>query len=53
MQQELVIPMKKELTSVGYKEVVDPKEVENEINAKGTTLVVVNSVCGCAARNAR
>ena len=51
--EELVIPMKKELTSVGYKEVVDPKEVENEINAKGTTLVVINSVCGCAARNAR
>ncbi|MDX2188269.1 MAG: BrxA/BrxB family bacilliredoxin [Bacteroidota bacterium] len=50
---DLVLPMKKELTNVGFKEVVDPKDVEKEITSQGTTLVVVNSVCGCAARNAR
>jgi putative YphP/YqiW family bacilliredoxin len=51
--EELVLPMKKELTSVGFKDVTTATEVESEINSKGTTLVVVNSVCGCAARNAR
>jgi putative YphP/YqiW family bacilliredoxin len=51
--EELVIPMKKELSSVGFKDLIDPSDVEKAINIKGTTLVVVNSVCGCAARNAR
>lgn len=51
--EELVLPMKKELTSVGFADATNPTEVENAINKKGTTFVVVNSVCGCAARNAR
>lgn len=51
--EELVLPMKRELTAIGFKDAVSPSDVESAINSKGTTLVVVNSVCGCAARNAR
>jgi putative YphP/YqiW family bacilliredoxin len=51
--EELVLPMKKELTDVGFEELLSPDKVANAVNQKGTTLVVVNSVCGCAARNAR
>jgi putative YphP/YqiW family bacilliredoxin len=51
--KELVVPMKKELTSVGYQDVTDPKTVSEIINLPGTAFVVINSVCGCAARNAR
>ncbi len=51
--KEMVIPMKQELTQKGFKDIVTPQEVENEINAEGTTLVVINSVCGCAAGAAR
>lgn len=50
---ELVAPMKKELTEQGFKELLSADEVENNIKQEGTTLVVINSVCGCAARNAR
>ena len=50
---ELVAPMKKELTDQGFKELISADEVDNTIKSEGTTLVVVNSVCGCAARNAR
>ncbi|MGB1448727.1 MAG: BrxA/BrxB family bacilliredoxin [Flavobacteriaceae bacterium] len=50
---ELVQPMRDELTSVGFEQVNDVEKVEAAINAEGTTLVVVNSVCGCAAANAR
>lgn len=50
---ELVAPMKKELSEVGFKELLSADEVDNQLNTEGTTLVVVNSVCGCAARNAR
>ncbi len=51
---ELVAPMKGELTQVGFKELLTPEQVDTALNnAKGTTLVVVNSVCGCAARMAR
>lgn len=51
--EEMVAPMKAELTSVGFKELLNPSEVDNAINEKGTTLVMINSVCGCAAANAR
>jgi putative YphP/YqiW family bacilliredoxin len=51
--EELVKPMRQELVSAGFKECKTPEDVENTIAQKGTTLVVVNSVCGCAARNAR
>lgn len=47
---EIVNPMKQDLTGVGFKELQTPEEVDAALNAKsGTALVVVNSVCGCAA----
>lgn len=51
---ELVAPMKQELTAKGFRELLTPEEVEQVLeNKEGTTFVVFNSVCGCAARNAR
>ncbi|MBT8254303.1 MAG: BrxA/BrxB family bacilliredoxin [Flavobacteriaceae bacterium] len=50
---ELVKPMREDLTNVGFKELHTVNDVENALNETGTTLVVVNSVCGCAAANAR
>ena len=50
---ELVKPMRQDLTSAGFEELYTAEAVENAINQEGTTLVVVNSVCGCAAANAR
>jgi len=50
----LVQPMREELTRIGFQELRTPAEVDAALaTAQGTTLVVVNSVCGCAARNAR
>jgi len=49
----LVQPMKDELTAVGFEQLETPEEVDAAMNGKGTTLVVVNSVCGCAAGAAR
>ena len=49
----LVEPMRKELTNVGFEELKTAEEVEQSITKEGTVLVVVNSVCGCAAANAR
>ena len=51
--EEMVLPMQAELTSVGFQDLHSAEAVNAAINAEGTTLVVVNSVCGCAARNAR
>lgn len=51
--EELVKPMRAELSEAGFKELYTADEVKNELTKDGTTLVVVNSVCGCAARNAR
>jgi putative YphP/YqiW family bacilliredoxin len=51
--EEMVKPMKAELTTAGFQDLHTAEEVNNAISAEGTTLVVVNSVCGCAARNAR
>jgi putative YphP/YqiW family bacilliredoxin len=52
--ERFVTPMRQELTMLGVEEMRTPEEVDARLkNAKGTTLVVVNSVCGCAARNAR
>ncbi len=45
--------MKQELTSAGITELLTPSDVDNAIKAEGTTLVVINSVCGCAAGNCR
>lgn len=50
---ELVKPMRNDLTRVGFKELFTAADVDKAIESKGTTLVVVNSVCGCAAANAR
>jgi putative YphP/YqiW family bacilliredoxin len=51
--EEIVIPMKEELTENGFTELLTATEVENAINEKGTTLVMINSVCGCSAGTAR
>jgi putative YphP/YqiW family bacilliredoxin len=51
--EQLVIPMKEELTENGFSEMKTPEEVINQLEAKGTTLVVINSVCGCSAGTAR
>jgi len=50
---ELVRPMREDLTKVGFTELHTANEVEETLKKEGTTLVVVNSVCGCAAANAR
>jgi putative YphP/YqiW family bacilliredoxin len=47
--EEIVIPMKEELTENGFKELLTPADVENALAEKGTTLVMINSVCGCSA----
>jgi len=49
----LVLPMKAELTAVGFEDLTTPDAVKEAINSKGTVLVMVNSVCGCAAGSAR
>ncbi|HEU4586820.1 MAG TPA: BrxA/BrxB family bacilliredoxin [Gemmatimonadaceae bacterium] len=52
--ERFVAPMREELTRLGITELRTPDEVDATLkNARGTTLVVVNSICGCAARNAR
>lgn len=50
---DLVQPMIDDLTQVGFEDLHTVAEVDAAIERKGTTLVVVNSVCGCAAANAR
>jgi len=51
---ELVAPMREDLTTEGFNELITSDDVDQAINeASGTALVVVNSVCGCAAGNAR
>lgn len=47
--EAIVKPMKAELTSAGFEELTSPEEVNEAIKSKGTVLMVVNSVCGCAA----
>jgi putative YphP/YqiW family bacilliredoxin len=50
---EIVQPMKEELTDNGFKELVTKNEVEDQLKQTGTTLVMINSVCGCSAGTAR
>ena len=50
---ELVKPMREQLTQVGFDELYNADAVDAALSQPGTTLVVVNSVCGCAAANAR
>ena len=51
--EEMIAPMRAELANSGYTETKTADEVKSAINAEGTTFVVVNSVCGCAAGSAR
>ena len=52
--ERFVTPMRQELTQLGIEELRTPEEVDARLREpQGTTLVVVNSICGCAARNAR
>lgn len=51
--EELVRPMRADLASAGFEELYTSQAVEMALKREGTTLVVVNSVCGCAAANAR
>jgi putative YphP/YqiW family bacilliredoxin len=51
--EEIVIPMKEELTENGFSELKTPEEVIHQLESKGTTLVMINSVCGCSAGTAR
>ena len=51
--EELVMPMKAELTDKGFQDLTTPEEVANAIKKEGTTLLMINSVCGCAAGAAR
>jgi len=51
--EEIVQPMKEELTENGFKELLSKEEVDQQLNQKGTTLVMINSVCGCSAGSAR
>ncbi len=51
--EEIVIPMKEELTDNGFSELLTSDEVESQLSKEGTTLVMINSVCGCSAGTAR
>lgn len=51
--EQIVIPMKEELTESGFKDLVTGEAVENALKEPGTTLFVINSVCGCSAGTAR
>jgi len=51
--EEIVKPMRQELVNAGFKELHSADEVDNILQENGTTLIVVNSVCGCAAGTAR
>ena len=51
--EEIVIPMKEELTENGFEELLNAEDVNETLTKKGTALVVINSVCGCSAGTAR
>jgi len=51
--EQLVAPMRTDLTSAGFAELKSAEEVDTYLKNKGTILLVVNSVCGCAAGAAR
>ncbi len=50
---QMVQPMREELTSLGFEELMTPEDVDGALGAEGVVMVVVNSVCGCAAGKAR
>ena len=51
--EEIVVPMKEELTEHGFAELLTASEVDDQLSKEGTTLVMINSVCGCSAGSAR
>ena len=51
--EPFIAPMRTELTSLGVKELRTPEQVDEAVQSKGTVMIVVNSVCGCAAGKAR
>jgi putative YphP/YqiW family bacilliredoxin len=51
--EQLVAPMKAEMTSHGFNELLSPTEVDSAMKQGGTTLLFINSVCGCSAGTAR
>ena len=51
--EQIVLPMKEELTEKGFSDLVTDEQVESALSQEGTTLVVINSVCGCSAGTAR
>ena len=51
--ENLTAPMKGELVNIGFKDLTTPEAVETTLSEAGTTLMVINSVCGCAAGAAR
>ena len=50
---EIIKPMKEELTSIGFKSLMTTEQVSDSIANSQTAVLIVNSVCGCAAANAR
>ncbi|MBS1653973.1 MAG: BrxA/BrxB family bacilliredoxin [Bacteroidetes bacterium] len=50
---EIVLPMKEELTDNGFTELLSSTDVTEQLSKEGTTLVMINSVCGCSAGSAR
>lgn len=51
--EEIVIPMKEELTENGFTEMLSAQDVKENLEKQGTTLIMINSVCGCSAGTAR
>lgn len=51
--EQIVMPMKAELTTQGFSELLSPMDVDNTLKQEGTTLLMINSVCGCSAGTAR
>ena len=51
--ERFLVPMRRDLTEVGFTELKTAEEVDRELKQEGTAMVVVNSVCGCSARMAR
>jgi putative YphP/YqiW family bacilliredoxin len=51
--EEIVIPMKEELTENGFEELLNAADVNETLTKQGTALVMINSVCGCSAGTAR
>ncbi|NNE54977.1 MAG: BrxA/BrxB family bacilliredoxin, partial [Flavobacteriales bacterium] len=50
---ELVAPMKDELVQAGFEQLESPEQIDSAVNSEGTVLMVLNSVCGCAAGSMR